>query len=222
MGLVMSNGSAGREILRARSYVPDPTGKILRNRWRRSTTRPPTTLPPSPARTHGRGHTTRRLEPGSVLLPGSDFQGPSNHVHTRQHSRRTEQAHQPLLPSPHTQSLSLIPHHRVCGARAAAAHRNVADATDTAIATVAVHNLRGTDGRPLSHTRSRRQTTDRLITTHSSLPLQRTQRARGARGTGAHHVVAVRRIALHSLHHSSGARQGRATWVGRLHATPAD
>ena len=108
----------------------------------RSLPAPPQPFQPSPARPHGRGHNTWRPEPESVLSPGS---GPGS-LQPRPHpiAQQKNRASPPgPPPSPHTQSLSPTPHHRVCGARAAAAHRDVADATVTAIATIAVHHLRG-------------------------------------------------------------------------------
>ena len=120
----------------------------------------------------------------------------------------------------HTHNISLsLPssHHRACGARAAVAHRDVADATDTAIATVTVHHLRGTDGRPLSPTRSK-TADDRPPPPAHRLPPQRDERATRA-GKGAHRVVAVRRMTLHRLRHSSGARQGQRH-LAPSHAAP--
>jgi len=141
-----------------------------------------------------------------VCCPDQASQGPTSHVRSPDsHSRRTEPS--PTSPSvaTHTTSLSSLPssHHRACCARAAVAHRDVADAT--AIATVAVHHLRGTDGRPLSPTRSK--TADgRPPPPAHRLPPQRHERATRAGKGDAHRVVAVRRMALHPLRHSSGAR----------------
>ena len=147
-----------------------------------------------------------------VCRPDQASQGPTSHARTPT-ATAEEQSQAPPASSfaTHTTSLSLpSSHHRACGARAAVAHRDVADATDTAIATVAVHHLRGTDGRPLSHTRSK-TADDRPSPPAHRLPPQRHEHATRA-GKGAHRVVAVHRMALHRLRHSSGARQGRDTW----------
>lgn len=125
----------------------------------------------------------------SPTVPHGSEQQRSKPSHNRSHRRR-----RPLHLSP--------PSGVRRGARArrqraaAAAHRDVANATDTADVTVAVHRLRGTDGHAQSHGSRRQSTHAASPPTHRYHHSTRNERA--MHGTRAHRVV-IRRIALHHL-----------------------